>query len=61
MTEEQERWAEALAIVNWQGDNARRYVAERIGALALEGSAAGVARFKNLAAKVDALLAGRSQ
>jgi hypothetical protein len=58
---EHERWAEAAAILKWQGDNARLYVAERIGALAREGSEAGVARFKDLAVKLDALLSGPMQ
>ena len=58
---EQERWAEAAAIMKWQGDNARVYVAERIGTLALEGSKDGVARFTDLAGKLDALLSGPMQ
>lgn len=52
---ERDRWAEAAAILDWQGENAKAYVAERIGALAAEGSKAGVARFKDLSTKLDAL------
>lgn len=61
MEPEHERWAEAAAILRWQGENARLYVAERIGALELEGCEAGVARFKDIAAKLDALLSGPIQ
>lgn len=52
MTPEEERWAEALAIERLYGENAPVWVAERIGALALPGDAAGVTRFKEIAARL---------
>jgi hypothetical protein len=55
MTPDQERWAEALAIEKWKGEGAPLYVAERIGALALVEDAAGVARFREIAARLDQL------
>ncbi|HEV7290446.1 hypothetical protein [Sphingomonas sp.] len=43
MTPDQERWAEALAV-------------ERLhGALALAGDSAGVARFRQIAAKLESI------
>lgn len=60
MPPDQERWAEALAIKRWKGVDAPRYVAERIGALALAGDAAGVARFREIAGRLDALREGAS-
>lgn len=55
MPTDRERWAEALAIEKWKGEGAPLYVAERIGALALAGDEAGVARFKEIAAVMDRL------
>lgn len=55
MTPDQERWAEALQIEKWKGADAPRYVAERIGALALAGDEAGVKRFREIAARLDQL------
>lgn len=52
MTPEEERWAEALAIERLHGDKAPVWLAERIGALALAGDTAGVARFKEIAARL---------
>ena len=52
MTPDEERWAEALAIERLHGDKAPVWVAERIGALALAGDTAGVARFKEIAARL---------
>ncbi len=40
------------------GPGAARYVAERIGALALAGDQAGVDRWKAIASKLDQLLRG---
>jgi hypothetical protein len=42
MTPEQERWAEALAVLKMYGDGAERLIADRIAALA--GDPAGVRR-----------------
>ena len=51
MTPDQERWAEALAIEKMKGADAPVFIAERIGALALAGDAAGVERFRAIAAR----------
>jgi hypothetical protein len=56
MKTDQECWAEALAIEHMHGANARRFVAERIGALALAGDAAGVQRFKKIAECLESLV-----
>lgn len=58
LTLEQERWAEALAIERAHGTAAPLFIAERICALALVGDEAGVARFRQIAARLDQL--GRS-
>lgn len=55
MTPDQERWAEALAIERLHRERAALWIAERIGALALAGDADGVARFKQIAVKLEAL------
>lgn len=51
------RLAEALAIQRLHGPDAARWTAERIGALALAGNAAGVQRFREIAASLEELLA----
>lgn len=53
MMPDRERWAEALAIERLHGERAALWIAERIGALALAGDADGVARFKQIALKLD--------
>ncbi len=58
MTPDQERWAEALAIEKWKGADAPVYIAERIGALALQGDEAGVQRFREIAGRLDRLMRG---
>lgn len=55
------RWAEALAIERLHGDAAPRWVAERIGALALAGDADGVERFREIARRMERLLVARNQ
>ncbi|MES2449259.1 hypothetical protein RAD15_43530 [Bradyrhizobium sp. 14AA] len=55
MSPDQLRWAEALKIEQIHGDTAPAWVAERIGALALEGDQAGVERFRQIAARLDQL------
>lgn len=55
MTPEQHIWACALAIARQHGARAAVFVAERIGALAIEGDAAGMAQWKAIAARLDAL------
>lgn len=53
MTPERELWACALLVEQQHGDDAPRWIAERIGTLALAGDAAGVERWKAIAAKLD--------
>lgn len=61
MTAEEERWSEAILAVRIHGAAAPVWIAERIGTLALAGDAAGVARFTDMAARVDALRSGTRQ
>ncbi|USI79086.1 hypothetical protein [Sphingopyxis sp. USTB-05] len=58
MTSERELWACALAIENQHGEQAAVWIADRIGALALEGNADGVARWKAIAEKLCLLWTG---
>lgn len=55
VTPEQHIWACALAVERQHGSRAAVFVAERIGALALQGDAAGVEMWKAIAARLDAL------
>ena len=61
MTREQEVFAEALAVERWQGEGAPHYIAEQLGAVALRGDAAGVARWQAIAAAYQALRDGARQ
>lgn len=61
MTPDQERWAEATTIVRQRGEGAPVWVAERIGALALAGDMAGVERFREIASRMEQMLAGTVQ
>jgi hypothetical protein len=61
LTADQERWAEALAIERQHGEVAPMWIAERIGALAMSGDFAGVARFRAVAAKYEQLLGSRGR
>jgi hypothetical protein len=56
LTPDQERLAEALAVLRIHGQNAARHVAERIGALAIDGDLAGIERWKQIAARLQPLL-----
>jgi hypothetical protein len=47
--------AEAFAIEQRHGDRGPRYIAEQIGAVALRGDVAGIARWKAIAAAFDSL------
>jgi len=58
MTPERELWACALLVEREHGERAPLWIAERLGALALAGDAAGVERWKAIAAKLDALRTG---
>lgn len=53
------RWAEALAIERMHGDDAPRWIAERIGSLARAGDVDGVDRFRQIAARFEGLLSAR--
>lgn len=57
MTPDEERWAEALAVQRQHGKGAPVFVAERIATLALEGDLPGIRRWKEIAARLDALAA----
>jgi hypothetical protein len=61
LTPEAERWAEALAVERQHGAQAPAFIAERIGALALAGDAEGVARWRDIAARLDQLERGPRQ
>lgn len=58
VTPDQERWAEALAIERIYREGARFHIAERIGALALSGDAAGIGRWKAVARRLEELEQG---
>lgn len=59
MKPEEERWAEAVAIERQHGMMAPMWIAERIGALAMAGDLAGVARFREIAAKYEQLISNK--
>ena len=61
LTTDQEPLAEALAIQELMGPAGPRWIAERIGELALAGDTAGFARFKAIAAEYEKLLASAVQ
>ena len=61
LTDEQHIWACAVAIERIHGAAAPLVVAERIGALALAGDEAGVAMWKAIAARLDALTRATSR
>lgn len=54
------RMAEALAIQRLLGDDGPRWLAERIGALALADDEAGVERFQQIAACYQNLISAPS-
>ena len=56
VTEDQERWAEAVAIRRMHGDGAAVWVAARIGVFALARDRQGVTRFTAIATRLDHLL-----
>ena len=61
MTPNQERWAEALAVERQHGEDVPRFIAERIGALALAGDMEGVERWREIATRLDQLRGGEPQ
>jgi hypothetical protein len=60
LTRDQERWAEAAMVERQHGARAPVFVAERIGALALAGDVAGIARWRDIAERRDKLIAAGS-
>lgn len=52
---EQELWACALWVETHQGDQGPDYIGEQVTRLALEGDAAGVATWRAIADRYDAL------
>ncbi|WP_447759829.1 DUF6961 family protein [Sphingopyxis panaciterrae] len=55
ITPERHIWACAVAVEKQHGDGALLFVAKRIGTLALAGDEEGVAMWKAIAARLDAL------
>lgn len=53
MTRDQELWGMASMVLRQHGDRASVVVAERIGQLASEGQAGGVALWKEVAWRLD--------
>ena len=56
MTLDQERWAEALMVNRIHGARAPHHVADRIAALKYAGDTAGVARWREIALRLDQLI-----
>lgn len=52
---ERELWAAANMVLRQHGALAPRFVAERIGALALAGDAPGIAAWRAIAARIEQL------
>lgn len=61
MTMEEERLAEALAIEKLYGPRAPVFVAERIGALALDGDVDGIDRWKAIAQRLEGIIMARAK
>lgn len=61
MLSDWEVWACALEVQREHGDAAPRFVAERIGALVLEGDLAGVEAWKAIALRLQQLQAQSAQ
>jgi len=55
MLGDKELWACAHQVLKTHGDSAPRHVAERIGELALQGDAEGVATWKAIARRLSDL------
>jgi len=53
--DDRELWACALQVERQHGENAGRFVAERIGALAVAGDHDGVTTWKAIAQRLDKL------
>lgn len=61
MTEDQERWAEALAVIKQHGDEAPIHVAVRVGEFARAGDQLGIDRWKAIAYRLDQLMQAQMQ
>jgi transposase len=59
VTPERERWAEALAVERAHGSAAAAHIAHRVAVLAAQGDIAGVTRWRQIAARYDALQTAR--
>ena len=55
MISDRELWACAQQVIEQHGDRAPMFVAERIGALAIEGDKVGVVTWMMIAARVEQL------
>jgi len=55
LPDDRELWACALQVERQHGDNAPRFVAERIGALVVAGDREGIATWKGIARRLDQL------
>lgn len=55
MTEDELRWAEALALIKEHGDRTLDYLTGRIAALTEVGDKAGVMRMQAIAVRIDQL------
>jgi len=58
MPDDRELWACALQVERQHGKDAPRFVAERIGALAVSGDNQGIATWKAIAHRLDQLSRG---
>ena len=56
LPDDRELWACALQVERQHGKDAPRFVAERIGALAVAGDQEGIATWKAIARRLDNLI-----
>lgn len=61
LTVARERWAEALAVQREHGARAPEFIAQRVAELAIAGDFGGVARWREIAERLDALRNGTLQ
>ena len=59
LPDDRELWACALQVERQHGKDAPRFVAERIGGLAVAGDQEGVATWKAIAERLNGLAIGR--
>ena len=58
MIADKELWACAQMVLDQHGARTPAFVAERIGALALQGDRAGIETWKAIAVRIDRLMGG---